>query len=122
MLVEVGYLFQDEGPYHIEPSPSICSANQWTGFSMIKPFAMKELIVIHRFPGFFSKFFRLFSILLLVIFSNFFNKDLLRVCFSVIYPKCFKKVFQQDKYQRLDRIIKSLCEKSSQIIKRLDKI
>ena len=89
---------------------------------MIKSFVMKQLIVIHKFSGIFSKFFRLFSILLLVVFSDFFNKDLLRVCFSVIYPKCFKKVFKQDKYQRLDWIIKSLCEKSSQIIKQLDKI
>ena len=24
--------FHDGGPYHIETSPLICSANQWTGF------------------------------------------------------------------------------------------
>ena len=29
-------LFHDGGPYHIETSPLICSANQWTGFSDIR--------------------------------------------------------------------------------------
>ena len=31
------------GPYHIETSPVICSANQWTGFYMIGTSVMKEL-------------------------------------------------------------------------------
>ena len=26
------WMFHDEGPYHIETSPLICSANQWIGF------------------------------------------------------------------------------------------
>ena len=30
-------------PYHIETSPLICSANQWTGFYMIGTSVMKEL-------------------------------------------------------------------------------
>ena len=30
-------------PYHIETSPLICKANQWTGFCMIGTFVMKEL-------------------------------------------------------------------------------
>ena len=29
-------LFHDEGPYHIETSPLIYSANQWTGFYDIR--------------------------------------------------------------------------------------
>ena len=29
-------LFHDGGPYHIETSPLICSANQWTGFYDIR--------------------------------------------------------------------------------------
>ena len=33
------------GPYHIEISPLICSANQWTGFYMIGTIVMKELMV-----------------------------------------------------------------------------
>ena len=37
-------LFHDGGPYHIETSPLICSANQWTGFYMTVTFVMKELI------------------------------------------------------------------------------
>ena len=37
-------LFQDGGRYHIEISPLICSANQWTGFYMITASFMKELI------------------------------------------------------------------------------
>ena len=30
-------------PYHIETSPLICSANEWTGFYMIRTSVMKEL-------------------------------------------------------------------------------
>ena len=33
----------DGGPYHIETNPLICSANQWTDFSMIGTSAVKEL-------------------------------------------------------------------------------
>ena len=33
----------DGGRYHIETSPLIYSANQWTGFYMIKVSVMKEL-------------------------------------------------------------------------------
>ena len=39
----VSQLFYDEGRYHIETSPSICSANQLTGFYMISTSVMKEL-------------------------------------------------------------------------------
>ena len=35
--------FHDGGRYHIETSPLICSANQWTGFYMITVPVMKEL-------------------------------------------------------------------------------
>ena len=38
------YLFHDGGHYHIETSPSICSANQWTGFYMTTASVMKELM------------------------------------------------------------------------------
>ena len=37
-------LFHDGGPYHIETSPLIYSANQWTGFYMITVSIMKELM------------------------------------------------------------------------------
>ena len=37
-------IFHDGGHYHIEASPLICSANQWTGFYMITASVMKELI------------------------------------------------------------------------------
>ena len=30
--------------YHIETSPLICRANQWTGFYMIRASVMKEII------------------------------------------------------------------------------
>ena len=33
----------DGGPYHIETSPLICSANQWTGFCMLGTSVMNEL-------------------------------------------------------------------------------
>ena len=36
-------LFNDGGRYHIETSPLICSANQWTGFYVITACVMKEL-------------------------------------------------------------------------------
>ena len=36
-------LFHDGGRYHIETSPLICRANQWTGFNMITASVMKEL-------------------------------------------------------------------------------
>ena len=36
-------LFHDGDRYHIETSPLICSANQWTGFFMIMASVMKEL-------------------------------------------------------------------------------
>ena len=35
------------GRYHIETSPLICSANQWTGFYMISASVMKELSYKH---------------------------------------------------------------------------
>ena len=35
-------LFHDGGPYHIETSPLIRNANQWTGFYMIGTSVMKE--------------------------------------------------------------------------------
>ena len=38
------YLFHDGGQYHIETSPLICRANQWTGFYMISASVVKELI------------------------------------------------------------------------------
>ena len=37
-------LFHDGGRYHIETSPLICSANQWTGFYMITASIMKESV------------------------------------------------------------------------------
>ena len=41
---EMDELFHDGGPYHIETSPMICRANQWTDFYMIGTSVMKELI------------------------------------------------------------------------------
>ena len=35
VLIEGFLLIHDGGPYHIETSPLICSANQCTGFCMI---------------------------------------------------------------------------------------
>ena len=35
--------FHDGGRYHIETSPLICSANQWTGFYLISASVVKEL-------------------------------------------------------------------------------
>ena len=41
-------LFYDGGRYHIETSPLIRSANQWTGFYMITASVMKELTAFSR--------------------------------------------------------------------------
>ena len=38
--------FHDGGRYHIETSPLICGANQWTGFYMITAFVMKGLTLM----------------------------------------------------------------------------
>ena len=35
--------FHDGGPYHIEVSPLICTANQGTGFYLIETPVMKKL-------------------------------------------------------------------------------
>ena len=40
--------FNEGGRYHIETSPLICGANQWTGVYMISASVMKGLN-IHRF-------------------------------------------------------------------------
>ena len=40
----LGLLFHDGDPYHIETSPLICSANQWTCFYMIETYFMKKLM------------------------------------------------------------------------------
>ena len=41
-LLRKDQLFHDGGRYHIETSPLICSANQWTGFYMITAPVIKE--------------------------------------------------------------------------------
>ena len=43
-------LFHDGGPYHIETSPLICRANQWTGFFMIGTSAMEEFKSLSTSP------------------------------------------------------------------------
>ena len=40
--------FHDGGRHHIETSPLICRANQWTGFYMIWTSVMKELKYEYR--------------------------------------------------------------------------
>ena len=45
-------LFQDGGRYHIETSPLIYRANQWTGFCIIAASVMKELIDIRLYKSF----------------------------------------------------------------------
>ena len=43
LVIDDIYLFHDGGCYHIETSPLICGANQWTGFYMVTAFVMREL-------------------------------------------------------------------------------
>ena len=49
MILKNLSLFHDGGCYHIETSPLICSANQWTGFYMITASIMKELSLVTTF-------------------------------------------------------------------------
>ena len=42
-ICKTAKLFHDRGRYHIETSPLICSANQWTGFYMIETTVMNDL-------------------------------------------------------------------------------
>ena len=44
-FIKILSLFYDGGPYHIETSPLICTANQWTGLYMVGTSVMKELNV-----------------------------------------------------------------------------
>ena len=59
--------FHDGGRYHIETSPLICSANQWTGFYTIMASVMKELNIcflhIYHLP-YFSCSKKIFSVML----------------------------------------------------------
>ena len=43
VLFSTSLTLYDGGRYHIETSPLICRANQWTGFYMITASVMKEL-------------------------------------------------------------------------------
>ena len=45
----IGTSWDIEGYYHIETSPLICSANQYTGFYMVEISVMKELVVYRKF-------------------------------------------------------------------------
>ena len=45
----INQLFHVGGRYHIETSPLICSAIQWTSFYMITASVIKELKVIKRY-------------------------------------------------------------------------
>ena len=45
------YPFHKGGRYHIESSPLICSANQWTGFYMMMASVMKALMSQSRSRG-----------------------------------------------------------------------
>ena len=46
-------LFRDGGPYHIETSPLVCKANQWTGFYIIGTSVLKELNTEHQWVLYF---------------------------------------------------------------------
>ena len=47
------YFFHDGGRYHIETSPLICRANQWTSFYIVTASVMKELNGYYTFHGIF---------------------------------------------------------------------
>ena len=48
--LKIYQLFHDGGPYHIETSPLIFSANQWTDFYIIANSVMKEVKLLVRYP------------------------------------------------------------------------
>ena len=41
-FILTNFALYDSGPYHIETSPLICTANQWTGFYMIGTSVMRK--------------------------------------------------------------------------------
>ena len=43
--------FMTKGLYHIEISPWICRANQWTGFYMIGTSIMRDFNIFYRIPN-----------------------------------------------------------------------
>ena len=45
-VVKLNLIFHGRDRYHIETSPLICRAKQWTSFYMITVSVMKELIVL----------------------------------------------------------------------------
>ena len=45
----ITWLFHNEFPYHVETSPLIYRANQWTGFYMTESSVMKELIIFFSY-------------------------------------------------------------------------
>ena len=69
-----------EGHYHIETSPLICSANQWTGFYMITASVMKEL---NKYRGSKSLCHRLHNYFLDVIFHKL--RTLAHVLYNWLY-------------------------------------
>ena len=46
MKIKAILVSPSRGPYHIETNSSICKANQWTGFYMIRTSVMKKLKVV----------------------------------------------------------------------------
>ena len=43
-MANMAKIFHERGPYHVEASPLICRASQWTDFYMIRASFMKEQV------------------------------------------------------------------------------
>ena len=43
-MANMAKIFHEGGPYHVEASPLICRASQWTDFYMIRASFMKEQV------------------------------------------------------------------------------
>ena len=85
--------YVDDGPYHIEISPLICSAKQWTGFYTIGTAVMKELKVQSK--DWDSKFYYRWMIF---IFSNLQLKLQLLSCLVLEFFSC-KYCFEHIPYE-----------------------
>ena len=68
-------MFHDGGPCHIETSPMIWRANQWTGFYMIETFVMKEFNFVRNIDAVWKVF--IFGVILvgIVPHTNWIRRD-----------------------------------------------
>ena len=98
-------LFHDGGPYHIETSPLICSANQLTGLYVVGTSVMKELI-------------NTFAFAILSIYPLFFVRVVLISAYQLTSYLFDQKIYitklQHNGSAQLDQPMYNLCNEVSE--------